>query len=149
MIEVKYNDGSVEHVMYRDIFRSSPHNYILFAPDFPKFTMLDISEKFLKSISMKREDVVGKGLFDVFPDNPDSEVKNEKVLIESLMKIINTKESDLMPVVRYDIPVPGTTKFDIRHWRPESFPMLNGSGKLLLIFHTAVDITNIIKHLTT
>jgi PAS domain-containing protein len=147
MIAINYPDGHISMVHYKEIFRGSPHNYILFAPDAPTFTILDISSAFLRSLGMTREYMVGKGLFEVFPDNPDSEVKNERVLMEHMMRVIAEKEPNKMPIVRYDIPVPGTDKFEVRYWSPENFPLLDAKGDLVLIIHTAVDISAIRKAL--
>jgi len=131
-------------VDYKEVFEYLAHNYILFAPDVPKFTIVDISDVFLKTLGMKREDVVGYGLFERFPDNPNGEVRNENILMQSMMNVITKKQKDLMPIVRYDIPIPGTDEFQIRYWTPESYPVLNKEGNIKIIIHTALDVTNII-----
>lgn len=133
------------HLPGHYVLRSLPHNYIFFAPDPPRFTMVEISDCFLEALKMTRDYIIGKSLFDVFPDNPNSSVKNEAALMASLMKVVNHKIYDAMPIVRYDIPGQDANKFNVRYWSPENYPMLDKNGQLLFIMHTAIDVSDILR----
>ena len=53
---------------YRRIFEATPGLYLLLDPD---FNIVGVNEAYLSATMTRREDIVGKGLFEVFPDNPD------------------------------------------------------------------------------
>ena len=65
-----------------------------------------------------RRDVVGKSLFEVFPDNPD-EVLADGVsnLYSSLRTVAQTGQPHAMAIQRYDISNP-VGEFVERHWQP-------------------------------
>lgn len=50
------------------VFRSQPGMYLLLAPD---LTILAASDDYLRATMTRRDKIVGRGVFDVFPDNPD------------------------------------------------------------------------------
>ena len=49
-------------------FESAPDAYLLLAPDAPRFTMVAANHARLLATGTRREDVVGRPLFEVFPD---------------------------------------------------------------------------------
>ena len=53
---------------YQSIFDAAPGNYLLLDPD---FTIVGVNQCYLNATMTRREDIVGRGLFDIFPDNPD------------------------------------------------------------------------------
>lgn len=126
---------------YKNIFRSLPHNYILFATNDPVYTILEITDCFSLSMGLIGVDVVGKGLFDAFPDQADS---NARLLAVSLRKVIATKRMDSMNVVRYDLPMPGG-ELSERYWKPENYPFIGKDGEVEILIHTALDITKILQ----
>ncbi|HYG49284.1 MAG TPA: PAS domain-containing protein, partial [Flavobacteriales bacterium] len=56
---------------YRELFESSPGLFLVLKPDTPFFTILDASDAYLQATMTRREEIIGRALFDVFPDNPD------------------------------------------------------------------------------
>jgi PAS domain S-box-containing protein len=58
---------------FRALFQALPENVLVLAPDAPHFTILGAGDAYL-AVTMRREaDLVGRPLFDVFPDtNPDN-----------------------------------------------------------------------------
>ena len=53
---------------FRTLFESAPGLYLVLTPD---LTIVAASDAYLHATMTKREDIVGRKLFDVFPDNPD------------------------------------------------------------------------------
>jgi len=88
---------------------------------------------------------VGRGLFDVFPDNPDDpSATGESNLRRSLEAVIGTKAAHAMAVQKYDIPRP-TAKgggFEERYWSPLNTPVLSSGGEVTLIIHHVEDVTD-------
>jgi len=53
---------------FRALFESAPGLYVVLRPD--DYEILAASDAFLAATMTRREDIVGRGLFEVFPDNP-------------------------------------------------------------------------------
>lgn len=89
---------------YRAIFEASPDLYMILLPDDPRFTIADVSDIYASTTLTRREDIVGRGLFEVFPDNPsDPDANGVRNLQRSLRQVLQTSRSDAMAVQRYDI----------------------------------------------
>jgi hypothetical protein len=66
-----------------------------------------VSDAYLEATMTRREDIVDRGLFDVFPDNPnDPEATGVRRLQESLNRVRQNRVADAMPVQKYDIRQP-------------------------------------------
>src|SRR5262249_14378495 len=50
------------------LFESLPGLYLILTPE---LVIVTASDAYLKATMLRREQMVGRGLFDVFPDNPD------------------------------------------------------------------------------
>jgi PAS domain-containing protein len=76
---------------FRAAFDSAPDAYLLLAPDAPRFTMLAANEARLRATMTRPEDVIGKPLFEVFPDNPtDARATGVRNLEASLREVLRT-----------------------------------------------------------
>ena len=53
---------------FQALFASAPGLYLV--PD-PTFRIVAVSDAYLDATMTTRDDIVGRGIFDVFPDNPD------------------------------------------------------------------------------
>ncbi|MES2763074.1 MAG: ATP-binding protein [Bacteroidota bacterium] len=129
---------------YQKIFESSPSLFLLLLPNYPDFTIIGGSENYLRATLTKRNEIVGKKLFEVFPDNPDDlQANGTSNLKRSLERVINLKQQDIMPVQKYDIPVPAEQGggFEERFWDPKNTPVLNEKNEILYIIHQVVDVT--------
>ena len=47
-----------------------PDAYLVLLPDAPRFTIIAASHAYLRATLTRREEILGRGLFEVFPDNP-------------------------------------------------------------------------------
>ena len=56
---------------FRALFESAPGLFLVLKPNPPEFTILAVSDAYLHATMTKRDAIVGRGLFDVFPDNPE------------------------------------------------------------------------------
>jgi len=96
---------------------------------------------------VKREELVGKYLFDVFPDNPDGEAHNSANVRESFEKVFRTGEPDELPIIKYDVQRPAEEGggFEERFWKLATFPGFNDEGAVSYIIHRVEDITDQIR----
>lgn len=87
---------------YRTLFASAPGCYLVLTPDHS--TIVEASEAFLKVTATTRMQIIGRSLFEVFPDDPDDpKADGEKSLRASLDRVIAMRQADVMAVQRYPI----------------------------------------------
>lgn len=127
------------------VFESAPDAYLLLAPDPPRFTMMAANEARLRATLTRREDVIGRPLFEVFPDNPDDPAATGvRNLLASLKEVLRTGKPHRMALQKYDIPTPGGG-FEERYWDPLNSPVLDEDGKLIYIIHRVEDVTEQVR----
>ena len=96
----------------------------------------------------ERDKILGRDLFDVFPDNPDdSAATGTRNLRASLDRVRETKAADVMAVQKYDIRRPDTEGggFEERYWNPGNSPVCDRDGELAYIIHQVQDVTALIR----
>jgi signal transduction histidine kinase len=132
---------------FRALFEAAPGSFLVVAPDPPKFTIVAVSDAYLNATMTRREDILGRGVFEVFPDNPrDPEATGSRNLRSSLENVLRTGAPDAMAVQKYDIRRP-TGEFEERHWSPVNSPVRNADGRISHIIHRVEDVTEFV-HLT-
>jgi PAS domain S-box-containing protein len=95
----------------------------------------------------KKEEILGRSILDVFPDNPDDpDATGVENLRESLNRVVISRKADSIAVQKYDIRRPDGT-FEERWWTPAKSPIFSSDGTLKCIVHNVEDITAFIKHL--
>jgi PAS domain-containing protein len=108
------------------------------------FTIVAASDAFLKATKTVRENIVGQGLFDVFPDNPADETANGKSkVLDSFNWVLKNKRPDKLPVVKYDIPKPESQGggFEVKYWQAIHSPVLDEENNVKYIIQRAEDVT--------
>jgi signal transduction histidine kinase/CheY-like chemotaxis protein len=129
---------------YRLLFESVPGLYMVLKPDLHIAT---VSNEYAHATKIDREQVVGRHLFEVFPDNPDDETASGvSNLRASLQRVLDANEPDWMPLQKYDIRRPESEGggFEERYWSCLNSPVLDEHGKLRLIAHRAEDVTEFV-----
>ena len=93
----------------------------------------------------KREEVLGRGVFVVFPANPEACATGVRNLRASLERVLHDKVSDTMAVKRYDIRKPPSQggAFEERYWSGINSPALDGERSLKYIIHRVKDVTEL------
>jgi hypothetical protein len=96
----------------------------------------------------RREDIIGYGVFDVFPDNPDDcHTDGTGNLHASLMRVLEYGRPDAMAIQKYDIREPASEggAFEVRYWSPLNTPVLDEGGTVKWIIHYVEDVTEIVQ----
>ena len=130
---------------YQAIFDAAPGSYLLLSPE---LTILAVNHCYLTATMTRREEIVGRGLFEIFPDNPgDALADGVRNLRSSLQRVLVRKEPDRMPVQRYDIRRPETEGggFEERYWSPLNTPVLDAQGEVRYIIHWVENVTPFIR----
>ncbi|MBD2016404.1 PAS domain S-box protein [Microcoleus sp. FACHB-53] len=130
---------------FQALFESAPGSYLVLTPD---FTIVAASNAYLWATMTKREEILGRSLFDVFPNNPDEPtatgVRNLRASLESVRQ---NRASHTMAVQKYDIPRPESEGggFEERYWSPVNSPVFGTDGQLTYIIHRVEDVTEFIR----
>lgn len=127
---------------YRALFEGIPGLYLVLTPD---FHMVAMSDAYAKSTFLNRDEVIGKYMFDVFPENPSEENATGKNNVRaSFQQVVDTKHASTMAVQKYDIRRPDGT-YEERYWSPINLPFFNKEGELIYIIHKVEDVTEFVK----
>jgi diguanylate cyclase (GGDEF)-like protein/PAS domain S-box-containing protein len=133
--------------VFQLVFDNSPICEYLLSPT-PEAIILAVNQKFLDSVSRKREDLIGASLFAAFPENPtDPEDSGVTALRQSLLRVIATGKPDTLALQRYPIRVvsaQGVEKFEERYWSVVNTPLFDDDGQLLCISHNTMDVTDML-----
>ncbi|WP_229070035.1 ATP-binding protein [Actinoplanes sp. DH11] len=125
-------------VDYRLLFRSVPTGLLVLDTD---LTIVEVSDHYLAATRRDRDDLLGRHVFDAFPDNPgDLAADGVSTLRASLHRVLRTGVPDVMAIQKYDIPLPGGG-FEIRYWAPVNAPVHDDQGRVTMIMHRVEDVT--------
>ncbi|WP_299701836.1 PAS domain-containing protein [uncultured Pontibacter sp.] len=121
------------------LFNSLPDSIVVISPE---YTVLGATDAFLISSMRTREQIVGTHfLLEAFPEKDVPYEKNP--VKKSLDKVLKTKSTARLDVMRYDIERPASAGggYDVRYWEASQIPVLDSEGNVEYIMQKAVDVT--------
>jgi PAS domain S-box-containing protein len=140
--EGNYNGMLNANAEFKILFESVPGLYLVLLSD---FTIYAVSDAYTAATMTQREEIVGKKLFEVFPDNPDDKsADGVSNLRYSLNFVLKNKMPHTMALPKYDIRKPDGT-FEERYWSPINKPVLNSTNEVIFIIHRAEDVTEFVR----
>lgn len=121
-------------------FKAIPELYLILSTD---FHILGASNAYLQLTQFKQDEIRGRYLFEVFPDNPDLALADgTHNLRNSLEYVIEHKQRHQMALQRYDMQLPPQTgNFLEKYWLPSNTPVLDEQGNISYILHKVLDVT--------
>ncbi|MCL9997945.1 MAG: PAS domain S-box protein [Erythrobacter sp.] len=126
---------------FRSLFASSPTSFLILDIDAPFFTIIDVNDAYLAATMRTRDDLIGRSLFEAFPDNPDeSDPVGVRTLRGSLETVLATRRADTLPDLKYDVARPDGS-FEQRWWSPINAPLLSATGEVTAIIHHVKNVT--------
>jgi len=128
--------------IFRTIFEKSPGS-LLVKGDVPRFTIVAASDSYLEITSSTREDILGKGFFEAFPEDEtlDDDINARKVFA----RVVETGLTIDVPTYRFDILNPLTKNYEIRYWSCCNTPIAEKDNKVAYILNTVIDITGEVR----
>jgi signal transduction histidine kinase/CheY-like chemotaxis protein len=108
-----------------------------------EFTIADASDAYLRDTKSARDQIIGRSLFSVFPNNPAApESQGFAEVRASLQKVMATKTSDAMRIHRYDILLTDGS-FEEKFWLTTNHPVFDEDENVIFIIHRVQDITQL------
>lgn len=132
-------------LFFQDLFEATPHPYLIVQAD-ESYTIVAVNDHYINATGIVRENVIGKSLFEVFPDNPrDTSVSGVSDLHISLDSVVRYAKTDIMGVQKYDIPLrDGSDGFETKYWSPVNAPIFDEHGNVTYIIHNVEDVTDFV-----
>lgn len=130
---------------FRLLFESAPGLFLVLAPD---LTIVAVNDGYLRATMTERREIVGRNIFDVFPDNPDDpDATGERNLRASLERVLRDGVTDVMATQKYDIRRPDVDGggFEVRYWGPVNSPVRDSSGAVRHVIHRVDDVTDLVR----
>jgi PAS domain-containing protein len=99
------------------IFAATPTPSMVLTPD---LVICEVNPAYVRASSREPHELIGRYVFDVFPDNPhDPDASGVRNVRASMERAVDTGDSDVMPVQRYDVEVAtgddGRRRFEERY----------------------------------
>ena len=130
-------------VNHQAVFAATPTPYLLLRAD---LVICDVNDAYLRVTSRDRADLIGRHVFDAFPDNPDDpNADGVENLGTSLRRVLSSGQVDAMALQKYDIPIGEDGAFEERWWSPTNTPVLDADGAVVQIIHRAEDVTELVR----
>lgn len=126
---------------YVQLFEATPTPYLILSA---ALRIVAVNDAYLQATMTRREQILGREIFEVFPDNPsDPEATGVRNLKSSLETVLRTHEPDVMAIQQYDIRCLDGS-FEERYWSPINTPVLDEDGAVELVIHRVQDVTEVV-----
>ena len=124
------------------LFESLPGLFVVLTPE---LEIAAVSDAYLNASMTRREDLIGRNLFAVFPDNPDDPgATGSANLRASLNRVRETREAHTMAIQKYDVRRPDGV-FEERYWSPVNSPVLGKDRQIEYVIHRVEDVTDFVR----
>ena len=129
---------------FRVLFESAPGLYLVLTPD---LKIVAASDAYLCATMTKRNEILGREMFDVFPDNPDEPTATGvRNLRASFDNVLQNRVPHTMAVQKYDVRRPESegSGFEEKYWSPINSSVFGANREITHIIHRVEDVTEFI-----
>lgn len=124
---------------YNKLFKNIPEAIVVLSPE---YKILEASDRYLQVTMRTREQIMGLHfLLEAYPDKEHSYEDNP--VRKVLDKACQTKQTEYLDVIRYDLPRPEEEGggYDTRYWEAAHTPVLDDEGNVEYLIQRTTDIT--------
>jgi PAS domain S-box-containing protein len=128
---------------FEALFRVSPYPYLLMDR---QLNIIGANQAYLKSTGRIEAELLGRYVFDAFPENPDDPGSTNVAEVRaSLLRAIASGEPDATAFLRYSVPrqTANGTVFDERFWSTVHTPVRGRDGAVAFVAQNAIDVTDL------
>ena len=130
---------------FRALFESSPGCFLVLDPD---LTIVAVSDAYLMATMTRREEILGRDVFEVFPENPEEAgTTGEMNLRASLDRVRRERVPDSMAVQKWDLQRSAAEGggYEARYWSLRNSPVVDDVGNLTYIINRVEDVTEFVR----
>lgn len=107
---------------------------------------VSVNRAYERVVERRRGELLGHRIFEVFPGGPSGRGVHE--LRASLERALAEGDVDVMPLVRYDLEVPGRPgTFEERYWTAVNAPLPGPDGRAAYVINRVEEVTSYIQQL--
>ncbi|PZA11161.1 diguanylate cyclase [Rhodopseudomonas palustris] len=134
------SDAAAVQAQLRASFDAPSHAYMLIDAG-PGLTIIDVNDAFTRATLTMRAAIVGKPLFEVFPDNPAIDTADGVSNVYELLRtVVETGQPHALAVQRYDIRN-AEGVFVERYWQSIYTPVRDADGRMICLQLNVEDVT--------
>ncbi|UJR84544.1 response regulator [Sandaracinus amylolyticus] len=125
------------------IFDASPNAYMVLDRE---LRYVAANEAYLRITASRLEDLIGRGIFEVFPHDPEQpDNDSARLLRASLDRTLRTKRRDHLALIRYRVPreTPEGVVLEERCWSATHTPILDAQGEVAYVLQHTSDVTEL------
>jgi PAS domain S-box-containing protein len=129
---------------FRAIFAAAPTAYLLVRADAPRWTILAVSDEYCRITHQRRENLLGRGTFEAFPESHETESSHGKHNVRSSFEVaLSMRGRIVLPIQRYDLPpsLDGDGKYHEHYWRMSSAPVFGADEGKIAVLHAVENVT--------
>jgi PAS domain S-box-containing protein len=123
---------------YQALFDASPNPYLVLDRS---LNIAGANKAYLQSTQRELSDIVGRWAWDAFPTDPETLAQ----AIASFERVIATRETDVMPLLRFDVARPEAQGggLEKRYWSISHIPVLDEQGDVEVVLQHPIDVTEL------
>lgn len=122
---------------FEALFSLSPNPYIVVDR---ALRIVGMNGAYLKATMRERDELLGQGIFDAFPSDPDSE--SHRMMQASFARVLEKGERDELAFIRYDIRGEDG-EMSCRYWSATHTPLMGADGEVAFVLQHTVDVTEL------
>ena len=127
---------------FKALFEAAPGLCLVLTP---QLIIAGASDSYIRASMTERAQIIGRHIFEVFPDNPDDpNATGVANLRASLERVLRLKQPDAFSHQKYDVRRPDGV-FEEHYWSPLNTPVLDENGEVAWIIHFVEDMTDIVR----
>jgi len=125
---------------YSDMFQALPTPCVVVLPNAPHFTVINVSDAYLEITDVRREDMIDKGFFEVFPTNP---YQNDTIWRNVFDEVIQSKKTCRVPPQKYAFPTADVpARLDVMYLEVVNTLVFVEKGEIKFIIRSMTDVTD-------
>ena len=126
---------------FAQVFGPSSQAAALISPE-PGLPMVDVNAAYCAASGRTRDQLLGKFLFEAFPDNPqDPTAAGVAKVYASLRRVAQSGLDEMMEVQRYDV-ANAKGVFEERYWRQVNRALPDDANRLIYMLHVVEEFTD-------
>ncbi|MEX2573932.1 MAG: PAS domain S-box protein, partial [Balneolaceae bacterium] len=129
---------------FQEIFSSLHTPCLVFLPDSPRFTIVEVNEAFTNAVKVQRSELINRGLFKAFQDSENPEWTGHD-LLASIKYVLKEKEPHDMDMQKFYVSANNGNGSELKYWNPVNSPVFNEDGEISVIVHSVSDVTDMVR----